>query len=429
MLMGRRTFTASGLLLVALVVAPVAAQDKVEGTKAVRQDRVIAGGPKEFMEVRHLVLAGTNEEIGRALATIARERFGTKPDASPDPLRTRVQRRYLEKNYPIHLDRMRGVAAAFGKRLDDDAWDFSSLGYLLHMPPGCSVIHLPPGLAADPGGVVSRNYEFSTGTMFGTLPPPGKLASTARPYLIEMHPDRGYPSLAMYSYDLLGGVLDGINSEGLTVALLADDELIEKYGLEPAGAAVGLEVTQVLRMLLDTCATAGEAQEALLLTKQYYGYIPVHYLVADRHGKAFVWEYSQKRNREYVVENPGKPLVTTNFSLHCRLEKNGPPSAGKVKDVCPRYCALAERLAAAKGPITAADLKETHKVADATRPGPKNRPLGRTLWHALYFPDGRKVRVSFYLRDEPDPAAAGKVKVVRSEYVEVALKAGAGGAR
>ena len=45
-----------------------------------------------------------------------------------------------------------------------------------------------------------------------------------------MHPDRGYASLAVYSYDLLSGVLDGINSEGLTVALLADDELIEKFG-------------------------------------------------------------------------------------------------------------------------------------------------------------------------------------------------------
>jgi hypothetical protein len=289
------------------------------------------------------------------------------------------------------------------------------------------VIHLPPGRAADPGGLVSRNYDYSTGTLMGTKPPPGELAATARPYLIEMHPDRGHASLAMYSYDLLGGVLDGMNAEGLTVALLADDELIEKYGFEPAGpGAVGLEALQVLRMLLDTCATADEALEALLMTKQYYSFIPVHYLIADRHGKAFVWEYSQARNREYVVENPGKALVTTNFSLHRRLEKNGPPPAAKAKDVCPRYCALAERLAAATGPLSADAVKEAHKAADATRPAPKGRPPGRTLWHALYFPGGRKVQVSFYLRDEPDPAAPGNVKVVRSEYVEVALKAGGG---
>src|SRR4051812_14570794 len=84
-------------------------------------ERVIAGGPKDFLEARHLVLRGTNEEIGRALANIARERYGAKPETSTDRLRTRAQRRYFEKNYPILHDRMRGVAAAFGKRVDDDA--------------------------------------------------------------------------------------------------------------------------------------------------------------------------------------------------------------------------------------------------------------------------------------------------------------------
>ena len=29
----------------------------------------------------------------------------------------------------------------------------------------------------------------------------------------------------MCAYDLLGGVIDGINAEGLTIALLADDEV------------------------------------------------------------------------------------------------------------------------------------------------------------------------------------------------------------
>ena len=76
---------------------------------AIRQDRVIAGGPEDFMEVRHLVLAGTNEEIGRALANLAIERFGLEAPASTDRLRTRVQRRYIEMNYPILHDRMRGV--------------------------------------------------------------------------------------------------------------------------------------------------------------------------------------------------------------------------------------------------------------------------------------------------------------------------------
>ena len=184
---------------------------------AIRQDRVIAGGPEDFMEVRHLVLTGTNEEIGRALATLAIDRFGLEPAASTDRLRTRVQRRYIEMNYPILYDRMRGVAAAFGKRLDDDDWNFSGLDYLLGPPPGCSVVYYPPGVTGEGIGVVSRNYDYGTGTGLDEWPEPGELPVNSRPYLVEMHPDRGYASLALCAFDLLSGVMDGINSAGLTV--------------------------------------------------------------------------------------------------------------------------------------------------------------------------------------------------------------------
>jgi hypothetical protein len=254
------------------------------------------------------------------------------------------------------------------------------------------------------------------------------LPATARPYLIEMHPDRGYASLAMYSYDLLSGALDGINSEGLTVALLADDELMSKFPMEPAGQdAVGLGVVQMLRLLLDTCANVDEAKQALLLTKQYYEAIPVHYLIADRHGQAFVWEYSHTRNREHIIANPGKPLITTNFSLHRHLEGKGPPSAKAAREVCPRYCALAERVAGQPGKLTVDFIKDSHKAVDMTRPAPKGGEWApaRTLWHALYFPSERKVQVSFYLRDEADPGRPGQVRVVRSDYQEFRLSSAA----
>jgi hypothetical protein len=395
------------------------------GNAAIQQDRVVAGSPKDFMEVRHLVLGGSNEAIGRALATIAHERYQTQAMPSADPLRTRVQRRYLEKNYPIMLDRMRGVAGAFGRRLEDDAWNFSGLFYPpAAVAPGCSVVHFPRELTATGSSIVSRDYDFTTGTMRGTRPPPGQLASTARPYVIEMYPDRGYPSLALYSYDLLGGVLDGINSEGLTLALLADDELMSKFRMEPVGdIAAGLGSLQVPRFLLDTCASVEEAKEALLLNKQYYEFVPVHYLIADRHGKSFIWEYSQAHNREYIVENPGKPLITTNFSLHRYLEDKNPPGIQKAKGICPRYCILTERLIDHPQKLTVDYIKESHKLVDATAGNIKGsgRAPNRTLWHALYFPEQRKMQISFYLRDEANPEEPGKSRIVRSEYLDFAL--------
>ncbi|HKQ79635.1 MAG TPA: C45 family autoproteolytic acyltransferase/hydrolase [Blastocatellia bacterium] len=393
--------------------------------KAIQQDRVIAGGPKDFMEVRHLALKGSNEEIGQALAIIAKERYRLQPMPSADRFRTRVERQYIKERYPILFERMRGVATAFGRQLEDDACDFSFLEYTFNLRPGCSVVYYPPGMTADGNGVVSRNYEYSTGTMLGAWPARGELAATARPYLIELRPDRGYASLALYAYDLLNGVLDGINSEGLTVTMLADDELSDKFGMEPADNGVGLGVQQTLRLLLDTCATVEEAKEALLLTKQYYEFIPVHYLIADRHGKAFVWEYSQFHNREYIVENPKEPLITTNFSLHRYLDGKKPPQARQVKEVCSRYCSLAERIASKQGERLTLDfIKENQQAVSLTEASPQGapQPPERTLWHALYVPERRAAQISFYLRDEADPTQPGKIRIVRSDYLEFSLK-------
>ena len=231
--------------------------------------------------------------------------------------------------------------------------------------------------------------------------------------------------MALCAYDLLSGVLDGINSEGLTVTMLADDESYDMFGMEPADNGVGLGVQQTLRLLLDTCATVEEAKEALLLTKQYYEFIPVHYLIADRHGKAFVWEYSQFHNREYIIENPKEPLITTNFSLHRYLDGKKPPSARQVKEVCSRYCSLAERIAAKQGERLTPDfIKENQRAVSATEPNPQGapQPPTRTLWHALYVPERRAAQVSFYLRDETDPAKPGKIRIVRSDYLEFSLK-------
>lgn len=407
------------LLTFGLVYSSVltAGLGKADGKKAIRQERVIAGGPNDFMEVRQLVLRGTNEEIGLALATHAMELYKLRPEASRDRLRTRAQRRYFEKNYPILHDRMRGVALAFGKRLSDDDWNFSSLPYLLGIPAGCSVVYYPPGVTADGKGVISRNYDFGTGTLLDARPKQGELPVNSRPYLLELHPDQGYSSLALCAFDLLCGVLDGINSEGLTVTMLADDELQPKYPNDPAEeGGVGLDECQVLRFLLDTCANIEEAKEALLLVKQYYSFIPNHYLIADRYGKSFVWEYSHAHNREYIIENPGKPLISTNFRLHQHLQGNSPPSAKAAKGVCSRYCGIAERIAAERGKLTLDFIKKTHHVADMTLPtlvfGGK-API-RTLWHAVYFPEERKIQASFYLGEE-------KLRVRRSEYVEVVL--------
>jgi hypothetical protein len=91
----------------------------------------------------------------------------------------------------------------------------------------------------------------------------------------EVHPACGVERWSVKTGTDLSGVLDGMNSEGLTVTMAMDDENFASQQIEPTyGPAPGLGVLQTLRMLLDTCATVGEAKEALLITKQYYEYFP-----------------------------------------------------------------------------------------------------------------------------------------------------------
>jgi hypothetical protein len=407
-----------------LVLLPALASGEPQrpAPAVIQKDQVVAGSAKDSLEVRHLVLKGSNEEIGRALAAIARERYQAKPQPSQDSLRTRTQRRYIERNYPILYDRMRGAASAFGKRLEDDAWNWSELAFV-ELRAGCSVMYLPPRATTFGSGVVSRDYDFTTGALgFGFLPP-GMLHPTARPYVLEMHPDRGYASIALVAYELLSGVLDGINSEGLTVTLAMDDEVFSKQSTDPTrGPAVGLGELQTLRMLLDTCGNVTEAKEALLQAKQYYEFVPVHYLIADRFGNSFIWEYSQAHNREYIIENPSKPLVMTNFTLHRWSNDGRPPTVEQAKAVCRRYCVLSEQLAEG-GAMSVAGIKAAHRKVDSELPksAEPDRPPVRTLWHALYYPEERRLQVSFYLRDEEVPDQPNKVKIARSEYVEFRL--------
>src|SRR5262249_544217 len=86
--------------VVAIAPAP-AARAQPAGAPTIREDRIVAGSDKDFMEVRHLVLKGSNEAIGRTLGEIARERHHVSLLPGQDPLRTRAQRRYFEKNFPI----------------------------------------------------------------------------------------------------------------------------------------------------------------------------------------------------------------------------------------------------------------------------------------------------------------------------------------
>ena len=274
--------------------------------------RCVAGGPAHFMTVYHLILSGSQAEIGHALAGVAQAHSGWQPSPVTDPLRNRARRRWFERHWPQQYERMIGVAAACGRQLDADKFDCSNV-MAEPVTAQCSAVWCSPNLAADGHARVGRNLDFTTRTvseLLGEPPLPGEPPALARPYVVEMRPDEGPSSLVTVIGDLTG-CLDGINDRGLTVAMLADDET---PSLRPSGMPQsGLSEMHVLRFLLDTCSSAEEAKEALFGAKQYDEYAVAHYLIADDE-QAFVWE-RDTHNAEHVVSMDGETLSVTNFLL------------------------------------------------------------------------------------------------------------------
>jgi hypothetical protein len=348
------------------------------------------------MEVGHLVLTGTNREIGRELALVARERHGVVPGRGGDPLITRARRRWYHREWPAHYERMRGVADVSGVSLDDDGVEAGLLPWL-GSPPACSVAWLPAAVTATGHPTLSRNYDFPTGTLteiLGGEAQPGELPMTARPYVVETHPTDGGPAcLFLCAYELLGGCIDGVNEEGLVVALLADDETTDR---DPTLApAVGLNEIQLLRYVLETCADTAEAREALLAAKQHYMFLPCHFLVADAAGDSFVWE--RTANREHVVEGRGEVQVVTNHPLAGRSSLDGLPADDGPSATYARARRLTAAIEARSGPLSPQEVKEAHACVHR-----EDRALpSRTLWHGLYDATDRSLEISFYLGERP----------------------------
>lgn len=353
------------------------------------------------IHVRHIVLKGANRDIGQYLGNMALERHSLiRQIDGDDPRRIRNQHKYLKNNYPEHYERMEGIAEAFGVRLDEGLYDCSGIRYQKQSF-GCSSVYFPKHTTTTGAAMLSRNFDFP-------------VVAVNEPYIFEIYPDQGYPSLYMCSFDLVSGVLDGINSEGLTVAVLADDESFVTCPAEPnEGLQVGLHELQIMRYLLDRCSNVDEAKEALLYLKQGYGLIPVHYIIGDRHGQSFVWENSYTTNRYYIMNGEDKPQVVTNFLLHRHSSVNDLPDDPGPHGMYKRYIALQKELEK-KSQYTDDDMKNILSCTHACHP--KIYPF-RTLWHNLYNTADNSMEVSFYSAEN---TLGGNP--LRTEYFRFQLK-------
>ncbi len=277
------------------------------------------------------------------------------------------------------------MADAFGVDYDSDDWDVVWLA-TYDAPAGCSVAFYPGDGTKDGHGVLSRNFDFPMATfnqLIGLTPPPGSGRWPPIPGSWSCIPDDGYASVTVGIMDVIGA-MDGVNEAGLAVALLADNE--SPCPQPTGGPQVGLAEQQIVRYLLDTCATVEEAKEALLMAKQYYFFVPCHFVVAERSGRSFVWEHSAGHNREAIVEADrftGGRTVCTNHLLHTRHDLTDLPAEdgalGTAALTYTRWRSL--HTATSTGAVVDRDdIREQLRRVRFAAPVEG----ARTFWHALY---------------------------------------------
>ncbi|MFX0064398.1 MAG: carcinine hydrolase/isopenicillin-N N-acyltransferase family protein [Candidatus Hermodarchaeota archaeon] len=235
-------------------------------------------------------------------------------------------------------------------------------------------------------------------------------------YVILYPEDKDYASLCLVSFDLLSGVLDGVNSEGLVVCVNGDEiAMKQQEKLKPNPYGIGFHELQAMRFLLDTCATVKEAKKALLSNKHYYFFLPCHYLIADKDGNSFVYEFSHERNSEHIIEGTDKPQVMTNHPLYLYPSVNEFPEKTSLLEAgtssFTRYEKITEMLSHSTNPHSVKSLKEICKAVSVSKvasciPDNYRQQLltapgfSRTLWHCIYNSTTRSLEIKFYLNDE-----------------------------
>ncbi len=404
-------------LILAFLLFPAGCADDAKQSGIYCKETVVAGGADRFMEVRHVVIKGSNYEIGRKIAEIAqRDNIQLRP--SGDPSRNDAQRRYMKENYPIYYERMKGLADGYYLKVDNNVYDFSTIEQFPGIF-GCSAVFYPGEFTQGGHDILSRNYDFTTGNMKRRHPGKYESPVMSRPYIFEIYPDRGFASLYITAFDLLGGVLDGINSEGLAVAVFVE---LEGMSASEPNTQVGVHEIQCMRYLLDSCASVKQAKQAMLNLKHYYTVVPCHYIIADRFGKSFVFEFSPVRDKNIVVDGDGLQYITNHLISKYQTADQVPEGNHNIRESFSRL----ETLRAACGKGGGFGLSEIKNINTkvAIQPYISNDRVyapARTLWHAVYDLDKRKLSVKFYLGEQPDSKNRRKAIINYSDYLNFSL--------
>ncbi|MBW2558969.1 MAG: linear amide C-N hydrolase [Deltaproteobacteria bacterium] len=211
--------------------------------------------------------------------------------------------------------------------------------------------------------------------------------------------------------------------------MLADNDAPANKTPSPLGDNTGgLNILQMARLILDTCATVEEARIAILNNKLTLGFEPAHFLIGDRSGKSVIYETSSRDFTDHFTGNNGNPQIMTNHSVHLYRDVNKFPSysPSATYNSFYRYRTLHNFLQKHPGKISPDDAWRAlgsvyAHTADADE-GAAFPIHCRTLCPMVYDIDEHSLEVKFYLKDGPIDPETGDPSLIFSRPFKLKLK-------
>jgi hypothetical protein len=385
-------------------------------------------GDDVYVQVRHVRIEGSNGYIGEQLARLARRHHGTEPAPFSDPHYVQAKGQYFQRNYPEHWQRIQGVLKTFQSSGSIGPWDFSTLPFNAEFPGACSCVFYPSKVSKNGHNQVCRGMEFVKGTvkeMFGLPSASQERGIMADPYIVEVYPDKGYPSLYICCCDLLAGCMDGVNSEGLAGFILVDKRIPINDIRIGGDQVVGHNQMQLLRHVLDHCATVKEAKTLLLSANLHHVLKGCHFMIADASGDSFIFEKDHRDQRNYFTDGEGEIQIMTNHPVHNQASVEAMAAIDYPDPYTSenRYCILHEGIQEHTGSFTRTDMAT---LGERVFPRMLSAELGgvkvvnRPIWQVIYDLDERSMAVRFYLRDG-EAHEEGGTKSIMSDFYHFSL--------
>ncbi len=378
-----------------------------------------------YTEVRHIVLKGTDEQIGKALGEIARKDYNVSLYPYADPIYAKARLDYMQKNYPAFYERMKGVAEAYNVSLNSTNLDLSALIYDVKFP-DCSMVYFPPSVTSNGHAMVCRNVDFYK-VPYDILVGKTNISSQpdilSRTFVLETYPTGGYSSLVLGAVDLMGFSVHGFNSQGLGVDMQDDNLGPTNPNFQLVGGRnSGISILDVERMILDNCKSIDEAKMALLNNKIYLFNVGFHFMIYDKYGKSTIAEFQGpfdplkdgSNGSIHFTDHSNSTVVMTNHPVYLfptieivnKYIEDNPIPTSCYYDTWVRYKTLSDIISNHKGKFTPQYMLDTlshvnEEVTGGSQTGGSEMDFkkSRTLANFLLDLTNSTLSVRFYLRD------------------------------